>query len=114
MLSKGRAAVEAGQLHDLQVPAVFGHFRDDHEHGEVHHQIGQGIVDGGDVARLLQGQDADEKVTGVGDGGVGQHALEVFLDDGHQVAQGHGGDGKNHQGLGEAVTVADAQGGKAQ
>ena len=50
----------------------------------------------------------------MGDGGVGQHALKIFLDDGHQVAQGHGDHGEDDQGDGEVIAGAVAQDRQAQ
>ena len=50
----------------------------------------------------------------MGDGRVGQHAFEIFLNNGHQIAQGHGDDGQEDQDLGEVIAVGGAQGGKPQ
>ena len=50
----------------------------------------------------------------MGDGGVGQHALDVFLDDGHQVAQGHGDRGEDDQGDGKVIAGAVGQDRQAQ
>ena len=43
------------------------------------------------------GDDADQRVAHVGDAGVGEHALEVALDDGHEVAERLRGDGDDRE-----------------
>jgi len=54
------------------------------------------------------------KNPGMSDGGVGQHAFEVFLDDGHQVAEGHGDRRKDDQSDGEVIAGALGQDRQAQ
>ena len=58
---------------------VAGDLRNDSECADVHGGIGGGIeADGGDAVRGECGE-GDKYVTGVGNAGVGQHALDIFL-----------------------------------
>src|SRR5260370_42647702 len=57
------------------------------------------------MARTGQaGNETDEDVTGLGDAGVGHHALDIGLHSGHDVPQGHrenGDDGDRNDQRGE-------------
>jgi len=65
---------------------------DECEDADVHGGIGCGVKgSGGDPGGAESGKGREE-ITGVGDGGVGEHALDVLLSEGGEVADRHGED----------------------
>ena len=72
------------------VLVVAGELGDDGEGSDVHGGVGCGVEAGGGDAAAGQGGEGGEEVAGVGDGGVSEHALDVFLQERAEVADGHG------------------------
>ena len=73
------------------------------EHAERHEQIG-GEVEGDDLGGAFgnggfrfPGGEREDQESGVGDGGVGEQALEVGLRDGGEVSEKQGGAGEDEQ-----------------
>ena len=52
---------------------------------------------------MREGGEGDEQVAGVGDAGVGEHALDVALEERAEVADGHGERGEDPDQDGPAV-----------
>src|SRR5262249_5193909 len=64
---------------------------------------GDAVAAGGGEAGV--GDDGDEHVTGVGDGGIGEHAFKVALEEGEDVADGHGEGGHDFEEAEDGLAV---------
>ena len=76
---------------------------DDGEGADVHGGVGGGVEAGGGDAVEREGGEGDEQVAGVGDAGVGEHALDVALEQRAEVADGHRERGEDPHEDGPAV-----------
>ena len=111
---KARSAARTGRLRARPVKSsmvravlvVAGDLGDDGEGADVHGGVGGGVEAGGGDAVGGEGGEGDEQVAGVGDGGVGEHALDVALEQGAEVADGHGEGGEDPEEDGPAVLHA--------
>ena len=72
---------------------------DDGEGSQVGEQVGKHVEQGGPHAVFAahSGSHGNHDITGVGNARIGQHSLDVVLDDGHHVADDHcqGGQGSH-------------------
>ena len=95
--TKGARGAEAVVALDGLADARLGE-ADDHDEGaQVHEQVGHQVKEDGLLGVASEDAQGHQQVAGVGDGGVGQQALDVALQDGREVAQGHGGRGDDTQ-----------------
>ncbi len=62
-----------------------------------HGGVDDGVEHGRGIALSAAGQEAEKDEADVGDGGVGQHALDIALGDGDQIAQAHGQEGEDDE-----------------
>ena len=67
----------------LIIATKLGHHR---ERADVHGRIGGGVESGGGDSVTREGGERGQQVAGVGNGGVGQHALDVLLPERAKVA----------------------------
>ncbi len=98
-----------------------GELGEDDEGSDVCGGVGGGVEAGGGDGFVLRGGKGDEEVAGVGDGGVGEEALHVGLQEGAEVADGHRGYGEDgdhehpvvavHGGGAEEEAEEDGEGG---
>ena len=109
---KRRAAVKPRQLDDRKVAAVRCHLHDHQKTSEGHGEVSQGVEERSGVAGWVHAENADEGVARMGDGRISQQALEVLLNQGHQVPVGHREDGERDEHMGQGC-VAVAHGHQA-
>jgi len=83
---EGEAGVVGGGAGGLVVAGDLG---DDGEGADVHGGVSSGVEAGSGDAVEREGGEGDEEVTGVGDAGVGKHALDVALEQGTEITDGH-------------------------
>ena len=110
--AKERGAVDEAAIvaDEGQVLVVACYDGDNGEDADVHGRVSGDVEARGGNAGHAEAGEGCEQVAGVGNGGIGQHALDVVLAQSGEVADGHGEDGDDpHQGLPHAVEHGEAR-----
>ena len=108
----GRTAAQAVKVAHLIATRDIADDDDHPKGGRVGQHIHEQVEHHRPRARtiVVKGDEADEDVTRLGDAGIGQHAFDVSLVNGGQIAQGHGGNGHRDQDRPPIFLVGQAHG----